>query len=134
MLTTARHPKPARVLLAVLAVIMIATAVAFIRPVFGFGLLFTIVTGATLGAITYAAPAWASVAVLQFMGLLSMVYVIVDIKADIVERHEQMSDATLLAAHTGIPSIVWGLAWIAIAIALSGAFLRDACMPTRAQS
>ncbi len=134
MLTMARREKLARFMMGTLGVILVLSALLWVRPVFGFGMIFTLVAGVAVLGFCYGSPSWACTGVLQFVGLLSMLYVLIDIKRDILGASSLESDATLLAGHTGIPGFVWGLAWLAIALALSGAFLRDACMPTRRRS
>ena len=39
-----------------------------------------------------------------------------DIKSDILDRPELRSDARMLAELTGVPTLVWGGLWIAIAL------------------
>ena len=44
-------------------------------------------------------------------------------KLDDCERHGIGSDADMLAELTGIPGVVWGVIWIAVAVVASGWFL-----------
>jgi hypothetical protein len=57
--------------------------------------------------------------VLFVLGLTSALYAILDIKGDVLDRPEALSDARMLADLTGIPALVWGIAWISIAIIYS---------------
>lgn len=59
------------------------------------------------------------------MGLTSCLYAVLDIKGDILDRPELPSDAWMLAQLTNIPTMAWGVAWIAIALNVSAwLFLR----------
>jgi len=61
---------------------------------------------------------------LKFLGLTSCLYVILDIKNDLIDRSGIGSDADTISQMTGIPSIIVGIAWILIALALLVVFLR----------
>jgi len=54
-------------------------------------------------------------AFLKFLGITSCIYVIVDIKDDLIDRTNIGSDADALAELTGLPSVGIGIAWISIA-------------------
>lgn len=54
---------------------------------------------------------------LKSLGLISCIYVIYDIKEDILTSSPNVSDATILAELTGIPELFWGIFWIAISTA-----------------
>ena len=90
-----------------------------------FGLLFGIVFGT---ALLLAAPRLSSEAnrvVLTFLGLTSALYAILDIKADVLDRPHLPSDAYMLAQLTGVPTLIWGILWIGIALIVSAAlFIR----------
>jgi len=51
------------------------------------------------------------------MGLISCIYVIYDIKEDVLTSVPNGSDATILAELTGIPELFWGIFWIATSTA-----------------
>lgn len=53
---------------------------------------------------------------LKFIGLTSCLYVIIDIKEDLISRSNVGSDADAIAALTGLPSIGIGVAWLGIAL------------------
>lgn len=63
-------------------------------------------------------------AVLAFLGLTSCLYAVLDVKSDVLERPGAASDAAALADLTGIPGPVWGVAWIAVSVAVSLWILR----------
>lgn len=62
--------------------------------------------------------------VLTTLGLTSCLYAVLDIKSDILDRPELLSDARMLAELTNIPTVVWGSIWIAIAVAFCAVLFR----------
>jgi len=76
-----------------------------------------------IGAARMLKPA-ANRVVLTVLGLTSCLYAILDIKSDILDRPELRSDARMLAEMTGIPTTVWGIFWIVIAIIASTLLFR----------
>ncbi|MFW6085026.1 MAG: M50 family metallopeptidase [Gemmatimonadota bacterium] len=54
--------------------------------------------------------------VLYALGMTSALYAVLDIKSDIIDRPEIDSDARMLAELTGVPTLVWGVLWIGIAL------------------
>jgi hypothetical protein len=55
---------------------------------------------------------------LKFIGLTSCLYVVLDIKSDLITRTGIGSDADQIAQMTGIPSILIGIIWIVMAIVI----------------
>ena len=96
---------------------VIALSLLYIRS--DFGLLFGIFFGIALFIVAQKAAPAVNRATLFMLGLTSVLYAILDIKSDILDRPNSLSDARMLAELTGIPTIVWGLAWISIAIIFS---------------
>ena len=96
------------------------------RPWFGFGMIFgTIAGGGLLLAAIYLgkdANDW----LLRVIGIVSCLYAVLDIKSDVLDRPEANSDAHMLSEHTGIPTLFWGMLWIAVALVLTFLFLRAA--------
>ena len=90
----------------------------------GFGIAFVVAFGAALLlSAKYLSQSWNRVLLLG-LGLTSCLYAILDIKSDVLARPELRSDAVMLAEMTGIPAIVWGFLWIAIALLVSAWLLR----------
>jgi len=84
-----------------------------------FGLLFGVLFG---GALIFAAgrlPTEWNRTLLTVLGLTSALYAILDIKSDVLDRPHLPSDAHMLAQITGIPTVAWGVLWIAIALVVS---------------
>jgi hypothetical protein len=73
---------------------------------------------------------------LKFLGLTSCLYVVLDIKSDLIDRAffafpGAVSDAQNLAAMTGIPAIIWGVAWFLVACAVVVVLLRAVVVSPR---
>ena len=85
----------------------------------GFGLLFGLAFGTTLMAAGRKLGAGASRVLLTALGLTSCLYAILDIKSDVLDRPELRSDAAMLAELTGVPTMTWGVVWIAVAVIVS---------------
>lgn len=104
-----------------IAVIVALATVFYVRNPFGiaFGALFsvTLLWAARKGGSGF------NRGVLLTLGLTSSLYAILDIKSDILDRPELRSDAAMLAEVTGVPTVVWGLLWIGVAVAFSARML-----------
>jgi len=111
-----------RTMLGILGGVVVALTFLFIRS--GFGIAF----GLGFGAVSILAsrrltPAW-NRGVLFVLGLTSVLYAILDIKSDILDRPQLRSDAAMLAELTGVPTQLWGLIWITAAVAAAIALFR----------
>lgn len=54
--------------------------------------------------------------IFRVIGLISCVYVIYDIKEDVFNNKNYLSDASLISEITGLSSTFWGLLWIFISL------------------
>jgi hypothetical protein len=106
-----------------LGVLILAICVLFVRPLISFGFLFAGILGALLVLIGLKANRDLHQPLLAIIGLTSCMYAIYDISSDILGRPWMRSDAAMLAEITGIPTVVWGVVWISIALVLAGYFL-----------
>jgi hypothetical protein len=70
-------------------------------------------------AATWPLPRPIAEFVLRVIGVTSCLYAILDIKSDVLDRRDAPSDAMALAKMTGIPSVLWGALWIAIALVIT---------------
>lgn len=125
LLLSARSPDD-KTITGVLAAVLLLVTLLFVRPWFGFGMVFGLVAG---GALVLAAAYLGKAAndwLLRVIGVVSCLYAVLDIKSDVLDRPEATSDAQMLAEHTGIPTLFWGLLWIAVALVLTFLFLRAA--------
>lgn len=118
-----RRVRPGTVLMVVGGMVLALTAL-YIRN--GFGLVFGLAFGATLVWSGRALPGTWSSRLLMALGLTSCLYAVLDIKSDILDRPELQSDAAMLAELTGIPTTLWGILWIAIALVVCALVLRRA--------
>lgn len=99
-----------------------ALTLVYVRNLFGlgFGLLF----GLGLVLAARSLPELWNRRVLLILGLTSCLYAILDIKSDVLDRPGLQSDAAMLAEVTGVPTVVWGVLWIAVALGVSTALFR----------
>jgi hypothetical protein len=107
-----------------IGVMAVGLTVLFVRS--GFGLVFGIMVGMGLMVVAKQTGAGVNRALLLTLGLTSALYAILDIKSDVLDRPEIQSDARMLAEITGIPTIVWGVIWIAVAVGFSAWLMRRA--------
>jgi hypothetical protein len=124
--TRSRHD---RVLAQVVGALTIAVTLLFTRNLFG--LVFGILFGLALIVVARRLSDAFSDLFLKFLGLTSCLYVVLDIKSDLIDRAffsfpGSVSDAQNLAAMTGIPALVWGIGWFLIACAAVVVLLRAA--------
>jgi hypothetical protein len=113
-----------RLLLAGVGGTILALTLGYVRG--GFGIAFGLLFGAGLVlAGRYLPERWSSTA-LMGLGLTSVCYAILDIKSDILDRPELRSDARMLAELTGVPTLVWGIVWIVLALAAAAWLVRRA--------
>jgi hypothetical protein len=123
ILTAARgRGKVPQIATIIIGVLVVAVTVLYVRN--GFGILFGVVFGAGLVMAGRYLPVNGTASLLTALGLTSCLYAILDIKSDILDRPYVESDAHLLAQMTGIPTLVWGLLWIAVALVFSAWFFR----------
>ena len=125
ILTAARWRNPIpRIVAALIGAIVIGVTLLYVRN--GFGLLFGVTFGVVLIAVGSKLPVEVNKIVLTALGLTSCLYAVLDIKSDILDRPEVMSDARMLAGLTGIPTLFWGVLWISAAIVFSVWLFRKA--------
>lgn len=116
--------RAARAGLAGAGLLLVTVAVPYSRSIvalllslgFGLGLLWA------SWKLSGAAAAWT----LAVLGLTSCFYAPLDLRGDVLQRPVAPSDASALAALTGVPSLVWGLVWTAIALAAAAWAVRRA--------
>ena len=98
-------------------------ALVYIRNPFGF--FFTVGFGLALGAISFFARDAVVDLLLKFLGMTSCLYVIIDIKEDLIQRSGVGSDADAIAKLLGAPalSVPIGIFWILLALGAFAFFL-----------
>jgi hypothetical protein len=104
--------------------LVIGLTILYVRN--GFGIAFGIAFGLGMIAVSRKLGAGLNRSLLLTLGLTSALYAILDIKSDVLDRPELRSDAQMLAEVTNVPTVAWGVIWIAIAIAFSFWLLRRA--------
>ena len=102
--------------------LVVALTAFFVRNLFGivFGVLF----GAALVLASRKLSLAANRSLLLTLGMTSSLYAILDIKSDVLDRPHLPSDAHMLAELTGIPTLVWGVLWIGLALWVTFLLLR----------
>jgi hypothetical protein len=110
-----------------LGAILILVTLVYVRPFGGFGFMFGAVSGSALVAVGLILPEEVNDYLLRLVGLTSCLYAVLDIKSDIIDRPHVRSDAVMLAEHTGLPALFWGVLWITVAVVAAFFFLLFAC-------
>ncbi len=88
------------------------------RPLLSFGFFYGMAVSVILLALGARGSALVGSAFLRVIGLFSCLYAVVDIQQDVLSGRDGVSDASMLAELTHVPSLVWGLGWSLIALAL----------------
>lgn len=109
---------------AFIGVAVLAVTTLFVRNLFGivFGVLF----GAGMIAGVRYFPRNGLQMILQYLGAVSCLYALIDIKEDLLTLEHRTTDAALLASMTGIPALVWGILWSVLALGVFVLMLRSA--------
>ncbi len=128
LVVATRTRRDRELLLGLGAVIGVATLL-WVRPLLSFGFGFHALAGAALVACAAWLPEVACDWLLRIFGLASCLYVVPDIYSDTIARSGQISDARLLAEATGVPTVLWGALWIALALVVLALTLRAAVRP-----
>jgi hypothetical protein len=104
--------------------LVVALTILFVRS--GFGIGFGVLFGLALAASAYKLSVAVNRTLLLTLGMTSSLYAILDIKSDILDRPTLESDAFMLSKITGIPTMVWGIIWIVVALAVTALLFRRA--------
>jgi hypothetical protein len=99
---------------ALVGLFTLVVTILFVRS--GFGLVYGLLSAATLMLVASKLKPQASEILLAAIGVMSCLYAVWDIASDVVLRHVPHSDAAALARLTGVPAIVWGVLWIAASV------------------
>jgi len=112
----------ARSAVGVVGLFTLAVTLVYVRTWFGF--LYGLATGLVLLAVATKLKPAVSETLLAAIGATSVLYAIWDIASDVLVRNSGESDAAALARLTGVPAILWGVAWAAVSIAVLVSVLR----------
>lgn len=103
-----------RAIMAALGLAMLSLTLLYVRNVYG--LTFGFIGAALALASAKFLPAWWNDVVLKFIGLVTMMYVPLDIFSDTLARSHLQSDARILAEYLGGPTMFWGVLWLIISV------------------
>lgn len=106
-----------RVLSGLIGGVVLLVTLLYIRN--GFGLLFGLGFGAAMLALARFGSELANDLSLQFLGLTSCLYAVIDIKEDLIDRTVPNSDAWQMAQKLWLPPVFWGALWILIAVGVT---------------
>ena len=124
--TSAARSRLDRMITLLIGIVMLALSFFVIKTGELFGILFCF----AFALLLLAAVKWLSDAFhdifLKFLGLTSCLYVVIDIKEDLIDRSGIGSDADAIAGMMGIPqlSVAIGVAWIVLALIILGFTLK----------
>lgn len=119
LLRAARTPRGARRAVRVLAALLGATTLLWVRPMLGFAFLFALLTTFAVFALGRWANDFVTRLFLRTVGVFSVLYALWDIRSDVFSAGPHaITDATMLAELTWIPAPVWGFAWLLAGVAL----------------
>ncbi len=112
----------ARGLVSLVGAFTLVVTVAYVRTLFG--LMYGFATGAVLLYVASKLSARVSEVLLTAIGVVSCLYAVWDVASDVLLRESAGSDASALALITPFPAVLWGLAWVAVSIAVLALTLR----------
>ena len=118
-----RLERPWRVLMA-MAVLLALVALVWVRPMAGFGFVFSVLFAAGLVWASLEGARALHATLLRLMGLTSCLYGFADLRREVFARSPAGSDATLMAEMTGLPAWLWGVVWLVLAFLIAAAFMR----------
>jgi hypothetical protein len=112
----------ARPVVALIGAFTLAATVVYVRT--GFGILYGLAAGCLLLFVASRLAPVVSEYLLAAIGATSCLYAVWDVASDVLLRHSSQSDAAALARLTGLPAILWGVAWAAFSVAVLVGVLR----------
>lgn len=105
-----------RVLALMIGAVCAVITILFVRNLFG--LVFGTVFGLALIASARYIPPNLLDLFLQYIGSMSCLYALVDVKEDLLTLQPRLTDAAILAGMTHVPAIVWGVIWSLLSLGL----------------
>ena len=100
--------------IALIGLFTLVVTLMYVRTLFGF--LYGLLAAAAFMLVASKLKPAASEILLAAIGVMSVLYAVWDIASDVLFRSIPSSDASALAALTGIPAFVWGVLWVAASI------------------
>ena len=101
-----------RWIMAMLGVAMLLLTAFYVRNLYGF--VFGLLGGLSALASAKILSAWLNDLVLKLIGVVTMLYVPMDIFSDTLARSELRSDARILAEYLGGTTMFWGALWLLV--------------------
>lgn len=101
-----------RWIMALLGIGMLLLTVFFVRNLYGFA--FGVLGGLSALASAKFLSAWINDLVLKLIGVVTMLYVPIDIFSDTLLRSALRSDARILAEYLGGTTMFWGALWLLV--------------------
>jgi hypothetical protein len=114
ILLAAQRARSAALLAGAIGVAVLLVTLLFVRN--GFGLAFGVAFGTAMIAMARFLPPALVESALLYLGGMSALYAVVDVKEDLLTLQPRLTDAAIMASMTGIPAIVWGLLWSALSL------------------
>ncbi len=120
LLVLSRRGNLSRGLTISLGLMMVLVAVSLVRPFLSFGFFYCVCAGLGITLLGVKAPRSVSWFFCRSLGVLSIMYALVDIRDDVLLSNAAhvVTDATMLQEATGLPSVLWGLGWSVLGLAL----------------
>ena len=112
----------ARSVVGVIGAFTLAVTLVYVRT--WFGVVYGLAAGLVLVAVASRLKPAVSEFLLAALGATSCLYAVWDVASDVLFRHSGQSDAAALARLTGVPAVLWGVAWIALSIVVLVGVLR----------
>lgn len=103
-----------KILATVISIILFLTVIFYIRS--SFGVLVSLIFSLLFYLSPRHLPRTFHFYLLRFIGLVSALYVIIDIKEDLITLTYRETDAQRIAELTGVPAVYWGILWFIISI------------------
>jgi Peptidase M50B-like len=115
-LVLSARTRASREITGVVGVFVLVVTLLYVRSFFGF--VYGLLAGAALALAAVKLPRDVVDDLLQGIGVVSCLYAVWDVLSDVVTRDVPGSDASALGRLTGIPGVLWGIAWTLVSLAV----------------
>jgi hypothetical protein len=112
----------ARSVVGLVGAFTLVVTLVYVRSWFGF--LYGLAAGLVLVAVASRLKPAVSEFLLAAIGATSCLYALWDVASDVLFRHSGQSDAAALARLTGLPTVAWGVLWVAFSMVVLASVLR----------
>jgi uncharacterized membrane protein len=117
LLLLGARTRAGRLVLGFVGLVFLTTTALYVRS--AFGIAYGVLAGGLLLFAAARLPPAGSEALTKILGVTSCLYAVWDIGSDTLSRNIAGSDANALARMTGVPGVLWGALWIAIAMVVT---------------